>query len=470
MGADGGYLSDRFAEASQAPCTFRHSPANCKCDRQIYHMGQDECIYKSYLTSGKEWVTQGVRTLRKKTDGPGEMISAVQDEIRGFGFPVTEDELKFFNARRKTQGRPVLDSSPGTCFLTYGKEKEGWWDYDKFEKQVIDLLDFFEFLYPMRQLLLEVDWSSGHAKFKSDGLHINNMNIGFGGKQKSCRSSILTSGSLGLEDASMTWKGQVIDLKLKVGQTQSMIFLPGSPPPFYDLNAPEYDVTVMKKKTKKKPKKTSDLNSTKEPVKKTKRKSRPAIPKPVATPTTLLLNSEDEEEKLVQGYIGKAKGKRQILWERGLWKPGMTGDHKQESLNIDFVLGSCEDFKEEKGALQEIVESRGHILLMSPKCHPEIAGVGIEYAWGISKLNFRWHINDEVPAHLHANICRSLSPEIVSIGRVRNYARRTRDYGHVYLAQSDQLENGFEGIEKMRKQHKCHRSVFDMDMKYILKS
>ena len=32
---------------------------------------------------------------------------------------------------------------------------------------------------------------------------------------------------------------------------------------------------------------------------------------------------------------------------------------------------------------------RGHILLMSPKGHPEVAGCGIEFAWGHAKNYFR---------------------------------------------------------------------------------
>ena len=37
----------------------------------------------------------------------------------------------------------------------------------------------------------------------------------------------------------------------------------------------------------------------------------------------------------------------------------------------------------------QVIHARGHILQMSPKCHPELAGHGIEYAWGAAKLRFR---------------------------------------------------------------------------------
>jgi len=88
----------------------------------------------------------------------------------------------------------------------------------------------------------------------------------------------------------------------------------------------------------------------------------------------------------VTEYIGKAKGKRQILWERGLWKVGMVefvddDDPKgrDQSMSMDYMLSLCEDFMKEKTALQAMVEARGHILVMSPKGHCELAGQGIEY-------------------------------------------------------------------------------------------
>lgn len=81
-------------------------------------------------------------------------------------------------------------------------------------------------------------------------------------------------------------------------------------------------------------------------------------------------------------YVGLAKGKKQILHERGMWQPGMLekvdeddAKGRDQSMSMDHVLGSCPDFHNETGALQTLVELRGHILVMSPKGHCELAGV-----------------------------------------------------------------------------------------------
>eukprot|EP00733_Pompholyxophrys_punicea_P000304 Pompholyxophrys_punicea_v1_NODE_71_length_3757_cov_5.265460.p4 type:complete len:148 gc:universal NODE_71_length_3757_cov_5.265460:1860-2303(+) len=100
-------------------------------------------------------------------------------------------------------------------------------------------------------LIGEFDWSSGHSSHKVDGLHPANMNVQYGGKQKVVHDSIVTEDCLGSELAVMKFNGTVLDKKLKLGDKQSMVFLPGDPPPFYFLDCPTHD-QVSNKKPKKK--------------------------------------------------------------------------------------------------------------------------------------------------------------------------------------------------------------------------
>ena len=109
---------------------------------------QDESIFKAYQKSLYQWVVHGIRGLRKKTDGPGEMVSGFKDEIRGFGHPMTPEELAAVNAFRDLNGRPPLIGSPAVRFLSYGKNKDGYWTYEHFASQVVDILDMYEALYP----------------------------------------------------------------------------------------------------------------------------------------------------------------------------------------------------------------------------------------------------------------------------------------------------------------------------------
>ena len=133
---------------------------------------QDESIFKAYQKSLYQWVVHGIRGLRKKTDGPGEMVSGFKDEIRGFGHPMTPEELAAVNAFRDLNGRPPLIGSPAVRFLSYGKNKDGYWTYEHFASQVVDILDMYEALYPGVQILIEVDWSSGLVLCQRHGGHL----------------------------------------------------------------------------------------------------------------------------------------------------------------------------------------------------------------------------------------------------------------------------------------------------------
>ncbi|CAN0187432.1 unnamed protein product [Laminaria digitata] len=362
----------------------RYSVRSVEAAAKAYHIGQDESVYKAYAREGNEWVIQGVSGLRKKTEGPGEMVSAFQDVIRGFGLVLSEDELTLVNDYRRGLKREDLQETPGTRFLVVGKNKGGFWGFDEFELQTIDVMDVLEALEPNMQIVIEVDHSAGHAKGREDGLHVSNMNVKYRGKQRVLRESIMTEGCLGPGEAKMylangEWSttpsegATEFDVKPRMGEPHIMSFGEDAPPPFYDWGAPQKDQVVGTKR-----KRTSGTED----------------------------GVEEVEDRIKEGYAGKPKGQKQVspttkflpqlypryhvmiqvAWERGWWVDGMsTGAKVGPEKNIATVLGKLPDFLNEKTALQHTVESRGHILLLSPKCHPEVAGVGIEYSWGMSQ-------------------------------------------------------------------------------------
>ena len=108
--------------------------------------------------------------------------------------------------------------------------------------------------------------------------------------------------------------------------------------------------------------------------------------------------------------------------------------------------------------------SHGHLAEMSPKCHPELAGVGVEYSWGKSKMQFRRH-TDHVAHHLHENIQDSMDVSVLTLLRVRRYARKARTYRRAYETSETAISK--RDIEKMVKTFKRHRSALDFDWKFI---
>jgi hypothetical protein len=73
------------------------------------------------------------------------MVSALVDEERGFGFPMTAEEVARVNTYRLDLPvpKPPIElcletptGSPGLIFFNYGSAREGWWDCERFCRQV----------------------------------------------------------------------------------------------------------------------------------------------------------------------------------------------------------------------------------------------------------------------------------------------------------------------------------------------
>ena len=65
-----------------------------------------------------------------------------------------------------------------------------------------------------------------------------------------------------------------------------------------------------------------------------------------------------------------------MLWELGHWQHGLTLACCRK------ILKELPDFKLETSELSNLWRNRGHGFELGVKCHPEMAGCGIEYCWG----------------------------------------------------------------------------------------
>ena len=84
-----------------------------------------------------------------------------------------------------------------------------------------------------------------------------------------------------------------------------------------------------------------------------------------------------------------------------------------------------------KSLLQELLEANGHLLLLSPKYHAELAGVGIEYCFGRVKWWFR-NKNTMSTESLKSKSLQSFGSDVVTVYHVRKFARSARDYMRAY--------------------------------------
>ena len=463
-------------------------------DKPLIIIGHDECIFKQYLTTTKAWtLPTGETQLIPKDDGAGVMISAFQSRDFGFGHPLTEQQLQAINESRRGKNyydteaaerilghttKLDLKTSPFTIEFEYGQNNQGYWCYDHMVLQLDDCVDCLKIIYPTYDFMFILDHSSGHDKQKADGLNACNMQVYYGGKQKHLRNTTILEedGYLGPYNHNK---------KLRVGDIQSFVYTETDDGPFYftqtKRNEKRFDVQHG----------TKSRELTKDELK-DELQRRNISNKGTKKQLQQICNNNNISIKVLapkikEGWVGKAKGKLQILWERG-WidtdnVPKYTDQGKVDAFGIldknyslHFLISNCKDFIEEESMLQSKGKDMGVVIDRTPICHAELAGEGIEYSWGCAKNEYRRQpLSNKRGKETYRELVKKvLSRENLTTERIRKFARRARSYICAYyqlhyVDSSDVDANGAEQvkIERLAKSYKTHRSVVDFNYGFI---
>lgn len=99
--------------------------------------------------------------------------------------------------------------------------------------QIEDCVDYLKFTFPQYDYVFDLDHSSGHVSERPNGLSTNSIDLGWDGKRRRMRNSVLAdndSGPIKHEEA------------LKLGNTQEMNFKVGDLPPILNHSAPMYNI------------------------------------------------------------------------------------------------------------------------------------------------------------------------------------------------------------------------------------
>jgi hypothetical protein len=214
-----------------------------------------------------------------------------------------------------------------------------------------------------------------------------------------------------------------------------------------------------------------------------------------------------ETQGIVEGWEGKAKGMLQILFERGFIDPSKivnrdiskiteyTVDGRNDAFgnllpetSLKHHMAQLSDFQDEETLMQHHGKSLGVKVDRTPKCHPEMAGEGVEYSWaGAKGFYCRLPLSEKrSKAKFREAVTRCLDSELVlTMARQRMFSRRAREYMVAYNAMdnlededgnTDEEKNGGQRrnplmtaclIEKIVKLYKTHRSAADFDCGFV---
>jgi hypothetical protein len=142
----------------------------------------------------------------------------------------------------------------------------------------------------------------------------------------------------------------------------------------------------------------------------------------------------------------------------------------------------CHDFLNEEGMLQHIANCLGVKVIVTPKCHAELPGEGIEYLWGQAKGIYRsLSLNEKKGKdNFKASIHYCLSNEVIKRDRVRKFGRQARQYLiPCHAIDASQLDehmhhdcttHGWVAVEKLINSFKTHRCALDFDYKFVMET
>jgi hypothetical protein len=334
-----------------------------------------------------------------------------------------------------------LTSSPFFVFFELGKAKSGYsWAYNHMVTQLEDCVDCLrvickgdgdvKFKY---DFAFEFDHSSGHSKQRPDGLSVakSHVNTGVGGKQALMRDSVMVIGDL----------GEATDKTLNIGDTARHIFAETDDPPFCDPTMPRLDSIKQGAVPRVTPLTNNELKAAlhQHGLHQAANGKKDILVGNATRAGIATTKVAYAKADIIDGYVGKVKGLRQIAIERGLFSKErmMLSSSRDPSFvssdDLRKAVGACTDFKNETSQLQHIATKLGVAVIMTPKAHAELAGQGIEYSWGYAKLYFRQHnTTGDQAKRLEANIRNAISEDNMTKTRVRKFVRKAREYKLIY--------------------------------------
>ena len=503
--------------------------------KPLISFGQDECIFHQYYRHGRQWVgVNQERALLPKSPGASIMISAFQSREFGFGLKFTDEELNSINEYRSGKKytdedaakevkcdiyKKDLTCSPFVEYFQFGKDN--YWDYNHMALQIEDCIDCLKVIYPQYDYVFLLDHSSGHAKKRVNGLDAGSdaMNVGYGGEQSTQRPTLIESidGFCG-----PYWNSEETN-HVVVGEEQKLVF-PDSDHVTMDDGPFEMtleerlqsrldvyeDIPEDKQKEVDKTKQElmdefidANINMRTHNIDKYKLSDLQEIANRQIPPIPIKIIITKKLK--VKGWMGKPKGMRQILWERGWIDEGNIEKYQKivvyedgevdDEYSLSVLMASCYDFQHELTEIESLAQKLGVKVMCTTKYHAEIAGEGIEYAWGVAKSLFRKiRIStkmDSGRSEFIENVKSVLSTDNkLNLTNIRRFSMRARSYMLVYYAfgkeearenregiiDDDDEENDivllpkiatYLQIQKMVKSIHCHRNIVDLDTGYV---
>jgi len=153
---------------------------------------------------------------------------------------------------------------------------------------------------------------------------------------------------------------------------------------------------------------------------------------------------------------------------------------REKEYSLHHLLSKCTDFLNEKSDLEHLcsdlsTDTSTITITFTPKFHCEIAGEGIEYAWGLAKKYYRRIPYREKRSFNQFVVSVKTSLSKVTLDMSRRFSQKARSYMLGYHHQQKEkncevrvkVESSFDYNEKIHKLYKSHRDISTTDFAFI---
>lgn len=177
-------------------------PPDAEHRKKLVLIFHDECIFSTNEGQLWAWAAEDDSVIQPKTKGTGIMISDYVDQHNGF-LCLTDSE-----AEHAKSSQPTFPTT-ARATLEYGADKGGYWNSEKFLKNVKDAIKIAKFKYPedKHTVVFVFDSSSCHRAYAPDALNSKTMNVKPGGAQPALRDTIWAGRVQKLVDSNGVPKG-----------------------------------------------------------------------------------------------------------------------------------------------------------------------------------------------------------------------------------------------------------------------
>jgi len=142
------------------------------CKLPLIIISQDECVFSQFLLTSKMWIGPHTEMpLLPKSEGDGQIISAMPSRDFGFGLQIHEDQLAQVNESQKEQSylhTTAMTEVFGcinkttTCWVIVYPVHDGYWNSYHMTIQLEDCIECLR-VYPQHDFHFMFDHSQGHT-------------------------------------------------------------------------------------------------------------------------------------------------------------------------------------------------------------------------------------------------------------------------------------------------------------------